>query len=92
VANHIRQQPIPETELATSISRYFEDPSGSHQSGARCTPRHLICTADNARILNGIDLAAFFRAPSKRQFVKSITRQSLVDTIPLLSMAHTLQR
>jgi len=41
-------KPIPETELGASISRYLEDPSGSHQSVARCTPRHLICTADNA--------------------------------------------
>lgn len=32
----------------TGVSRYLEDPSGPHQSGARCTPRHLICTADNA--------------------------------------------
>jgi hypothetical protein len=31
---HIRQQLIPETELAASISRYLEDPSGPHQSGA----------------------------------------------------------
>jgi len=31
---HIRQQPIPETELAASISRYLEDPSGPDQSGA----------------------------------------------------------
>jgi len=35
--------------------------------------------------LNGFDLVALVRALAKRQFVKSITRQSLVDTIPLLS-------
>jgi hypothetical protein len=37
-------------------------------------------------------LVAFVHALSTPQLVKSILRQSLVDKIPLLLMAHTLQR
>ena len=73
--NHFwQQESIPETELAASISRYLKDPSGPHQSGARCTPRHLICTADNRCVRPRAVQASIHKidyAPVARRYVSA---------------------
>ena len=47
---------------------------------------------NNICATSGVLESAFAGAPSPPQSVKSMERQSLVDTIPLLLMAHILQR